>query len=104
MIHHQGIARFLFPIQRSALRSNYDTEADTDSSNTELNLGARVDGEVEKKSFLVLPGKWDHSGLMPSKLCVPIGGGVADKDQGAMQGPYSFNSVIIWHRVMMGEL
>ena len=28
-------------------------------------------GEVEKNSFIVLPGKGGHSGLMPSKLCVP---------------------------------
>lgn len=104
MIHHQGIAVFLFPTQRSALRSNYDTEADIDSPNTGFNLGDRVEGEVVKNSFLVLSGKGGHSGLTPSKLCVPIGGGVADKDQGAMQGSYSFNSVIIWHQVMMGEL
>ena len=38
---------------------------------TELNLGDRVLGEVEKDSFIALPGKGGHSGLMPSKLCVP---------------------------------
>ena len=27
--------------------------------------------EVEKNSFIGLPGKGGHSGLMPSKLCVP---------------------------------
>ena len=30
--------------------------------------------EVEKNSFVALPGKWGHSGLMTSKLCVPIQG------------------------------
>ena len=28
-------------------------------------------GEVEKKCFTALPGKGGHSGLVPSKLCVP---------------------------------
>ena len=37
---------------------------------TELNLGDRVLGEVEKDNFIALPGKGGHSGLMPSKLCV----------------------------------
>ena len=32
-----------------------------------LNLGDRVLGEVEKKSFIALPGKGGHSGLMPLK-------------------------------------
>ena len=34
-------------------------------------LRDRVLGEVEKNSFIALPGKGGHSGLMPSKLCVP---------------------------------
>ena len=29
---------------------------------------------TEKNSFVALPGKWGHSGLMTSKLCVPIQG------------------------------
>ena len=33
------------------------------------NLGDKVLGEVEKNSFIALPSKGDHSGLMPSKLC-----------------------------------
>ena len=33
-----------------------------------LNLGDRVCGEVEKNSFIALPGKGGHSRLMPSKL------------------------------------
>ena len=28
-------------------------------------------GEVEKNSFIALPGKGGHSRLVPSKLCVP---------------------------------
>ena len=38
---------------------------------TESNLRDRVLGEVEKKSFIVLPSKGEHSGLMSQKLCVP---------------------------------
>ena len=41
---------------------------------TELNLRDRVLGKVEKNSFIALSGKGDHSGLMPSKLCVPTPG------------------------------
>ena len=40
-------------------------------NDTKSNLGDRVLGEVEKNSFIVLPGKGDHSRLMPSKLCGP---------------------------------
>ena len=38
---------------------------------TESNLRDRVLGEVEKKSFIVLPSKGEHSGLMSQKPCVP---------------------------------
>ena len=37
---------------------------------TELNLGNRVLGEVEKNRFIVLPTKGNHSGQMPSKSCI----------------------------------
>ena len=33
----------------------------------ESNLRGRVLGEVEKNSFIALPGKGGHSGLVPSK-------------------------------------
>ena len=36
-----------------------------------LILGDRIFGEVEINSFIALPGKGGHSGLMPSGLCVP---------------------------------
>ena len=36
-----------------------------------LNLRDRVLGELERNSFIALPGKGGHSGLMPSELCVP---------------------------------
>ena len=46
---------------------------------TELNLRNRdlILGEVliEKNSFITLPGKGDHSGLIPSKPCIPAGVG-----------------------------
>ena len=35
----------------------------------ELNLGDRVLGEAEEDRFITLPGRGDHSGLMPSKPC-----------------------------------
>ena len=35
------------------------------------NLRDRVLGEVEKNSFIALPGKGGHSGLVPSELFVP---------------------------------
>ena len=38
---------------------------------TQSNLGGRVLGEEEKHSFIALPGKGGHSGLIPSKPCVP---------------------------------
>ena len=37
----------------------------------ELNLRDRVLGEVEKNSFIALPGRGGHSWLIPSKWCVP---------------------------------
>ena len=35
----------------------------------EASLGDSVFGEVEKDSFITLPGKGGHSGLLPQKLC-----------------------------------
>ena len=37
----------------------------------ELNLEDRIQGEVEKNSFITLPGKGGHSGLMTSKTACP---------------------------------
>ena len=43
---------------------------------TKLNLGDRVFGEVEKHSFMALPGKGGQGGLKPSTPHVsPPGGG-----------------------------
>ena len=39
------------------------------------NLGDRVLGEVEKDSFITLPGKGGHSGLLPRKVMCPNPGG-----------------------------
>ena len=36
----------------------------------ESNLGDRVLGEVEKESFIALPGKGGHAGFCLEKLCV----------------------------------
>ena len=40
-------------------------------SGAKSNFRDRVLGEVEKNSFIALPGKGGHSGLVPSKLYVP---------------------------------
>lgn len=40
--------------------------------NRDLILGEVL---IEKNSFISLPGKGDHSGLIPSKPCVPAGVG-----------------------------
>ena len=48
-------------------------------SDTELNIGDRVWGQVNKNSFIALPGKGDPSRLMPSKLCVPQPGWGSEK-------------------------
>ena len=44
----------------------------------ELNLGDKVLGEIEKNSFVALPGKRGHSRLLPSKLCVPTQGNLVE--------------------------
>lgn len=43
-------------------------------TDTELNLGDRVWGEVDKKSCIALPNKGGHSGLVSSKLCPALEG------------------------------
>ena len=55
------------PLDAKSLASLY--------TGAELNLRDRVVGEVEKNSFITLPGKGDHSGLIPSKPCIPAGVG-----------------------------
>ena len=57
--------------------------------NTKLILKDRVFGEVEKNSFIVLPGKGGHSGLMPSKLCVPTQGSLARSFMAKVQGGFA---------------
>ena len=42
--------------------------------NSESNLGDEVLGNIEESSFIGLPGKVGHRGLMPSKSCVPTWG------------------------------
>ena len=48
-------------------------------SDTELNIGDRVWGEVNKNGFIALPGEGARSRLMPSELCVPQPGGGIEK-------------------------
>ena len=43
------------------------------------NLGDRVLGEVEKISFIALPGKGGHRRLIPFKTCVSIQGGFGEE-------------------------
>ena len=60
---------------RTTIASNsFTSDAESSSSlynGAELNLGDRIFGEVEKASFITLPGKGGHSGLMLSKPHVP---------------------------------
>ena len=77
-------------------------------SGAKLNLRDKSLGEVKKNSFIVLPGKWGHSGLLPSKLCIPaqvdlVGsvmamwkGGVADKGLGVCRAC----TPLIWPQVV----
>ena len=66
-------------IKTEALSKGKNATHDTKSSaslNTivEPNLRDRVLAEVEKESFIALPGKGDYRGLMPSKPTVPTWG------------------------------
>ena len=63
-------------------------------SNAELNIGDRILGEGERNSFTALPGKGGHTGLMPSKPCVPNLGMFGEfYSSGSMAG------LLIWIRV-----
>ena len=87
--------------------------------NTKSNFGSRVLGEVEKNSFIALPGKQRYRGLMPSKLCIPTwedlvrsfiamvmveagggggghGGGAGRREAGKDQGVSSATTPLIW--------
>ena len=44
----------------------------------ELSLKDRALGEVEKKSFIALPGKGGHSGAVPLKTLCPSSGGFGE--------------------------
>ena len=48
-------------------------------TSAQLNLGDRVLGEVEKKSFIALPGKGGHSRLLPLKTVCPHPGGFGEE-------------------------
>jgi len=43
-------------------------------TSAELHLGDRVLDEVEKDSFIVLPGEGGHRGIMPLNPCLPTWG------------------------------
>ena len=70
-----------------------------------LNLRDRVLGRVGKNSFIALPGKGGHSGLVPLKTACPIPGGFGEEFYssgtrvgllirlGCVQGLHSFNLV-----------
>ena len=54
-----------------------DNDAESSASlytSAESNLGDIVLGELEKSSFIALPGRGEHSRLMPSKPSVPAWG------------------------------
>ena len=56
-----------------------DAETRPLCTGAESNLRDRILGETKKNSFIALPGKGGHSGLMPSKLCVPTQGGFGEE-------------------------
>ena len=51
-----------------------------------LNLGDRVWGEVEKNSFIALPGKGGHSKLMPTKPVCPTQEDLVRRFMATVQG------------------
>ena len=60
------------PVPASAVKPALDSVLDT-----KLNLGDRVFGEVEKHSFIALPGKGGHGGLTPQhRVCPHLVGAV----------------------------
>ena len=73
----------------------------------ELNLRDRVLGEVEKNSFIALPGKVGHGRLLPAKIVCPNPGGFGEEFYsnsskvgflirlGCVQGLHSFNLVSV---------
>ena len=66
-------------IKTEALSKGKNATHDTQCSGSlntivEPNLRDRVLGEVEKESFITLPGKGNYSWLMPSKPTVPTWG------------------------------
>ena len=48
-------------------------------TSAESNLGDRILGEGEKNSFIALPGKGGHSGLVPLKTVCPNLGGFGEE-------------------------
>ena len=74
-------------------------------SSAESNLRDRVWGEVEKNSFIALPGKEGHSRLLPLKTVCPHPGGFVEEFYsdgsrvgllirlGCVQGWHPFNLV-----------
>ena len=55
-------------------------------TSAELNLADRILGEVEKNSFIALPGKGGHSGLLPSKTVCPHPGDLVRSFIAIVQG------------------
>ena len=49
------------------------------STSTKSNLRDRVLGEVEKNSFVALPGKGRHSRLLPQNIMCPYMGGFGEE-------------------------
>ena len=61
-------------MQTSSTEPGAHCDAESSASvntSAESNLRKRVLGELEKGSFIALPGKGGNSKLMPSKSCIP---------------------------------
>ena len=57
--------------QKSLRKSSNDAKNSSLCALVPNQISEIVVGEVEKNSFIALPGKGGHSGCVPSKLCVP---------------------------------
>ena len=58
-------------------------------TDAEFNVGDRVLGEGEKNSFIALPGKGGHSGLMPIRLCPALEGVSEESCSSSRSGAWS---------------
>ena len=74
-------------------------------TSAELNLGDRVLSELEKNSFIALPGKGGHSRLLSQKTVCPNLGGFDEEfksndSRARLQGVCRADTPLIWPQVV----